>query len=129
MRVISFVMLSVLMATLVEASVMHPPPTSFESQSRVKRDDNKFHKDSFESTSEFWRSDAQKKLRKQLDKKTNENIAKNVIMFLGDGMSISTITAARIYFGQKQGYSGEESSLSFEEFPHLALSKVSKTFL
>ena len=29
--------------------------------------------------------------------------AKNVILFIGDGMGISTITAARIYEGQKRG--------------------------
>ena len=29
--------------------------------------------------------------------------AKNVILFIGDGMGISTITAARIYAGQKRG--------------------------
>jgi alkaline phosphatase len=38
---------------------------------------------------------------------------------------VSTITAARIYKGQKQNKPGEETILKFEEFPHLALSKVS----
>ena len=46
--------------------------------------------------------------------------AKNVILFLGDGMGISTITAARIYAGQLQGATGEEYSLAFETFPNLA---------
>lgn len=101
---------------------MHPPAS--ERIPRVKRADEKFHIDGYESTSQYWRNEAQKRLRRQLEKKPNENIAKNVIMFLGDGMSISTITAARIYHGQKQGYTGEESVLSFEEFPHIGLSKV-----
>lgn len=104
---------------------MHPPPSSDHLNLRLKRDDNRVNRNVFESTSHFWRSEAQKKLRKQLEKKENTNKAKNVIMFLGDGMSISTITAARIYFGQKMGFTGEESVLSFEEFPHLGLSKVS----
>ena len=43
--------------------------------------------------------------------------AKNVIVFLGDGMSITTITAARILDGQRKGGSGEENRLSFENFP------------
>lgn len=103
---------------------MHPPPSIDDKISRSKREDLKFHRSAFESTSGFWRVDAQKKLRQQLGKKPNTNIAKNLIMFLGDGMSISTIAAARIYFGQKMGYSGEESLLSFEEFPHIGLSKV-----
>ena len=40
--------------------------------------------------------------------KLNRNIAKNVILFIGDGLGVPTHTAARIYKGQKQGHSGEE---------------------
>jgi alkaline phosphatase len=47
--------------------------------------------------------------------------AKNVILFVGDGMGISTITAARILEGQNKGQSGEDNRLSFEEFPQAAL--------
>jgi len=50
--------------------------------------------------------------------------AKNVILFVGDGMGISTLTAARILGGQRLGMAGEESSLSFETFPHTALVKT-----
>ena len=50
---------------------------------------------------------------------------KNVILFVGDGMSLTTVTAARIYRGQqKQQRSGEEILLSWEEFPETALMKV-----
>ena len=54
----------------------------------------------------------------------NERQAKNVILFVGDGMGISTITASRIYDGQQKGGHGEENSLSFEKLPYLALSKT-----
>ena len=50
--------------------------------------------------------------------------AKNVILFVGDGMGISTITAARILAGQQQGQTGEEFSLSFENFDNVALVKT-----
>ena len=53
--------------------------------------------------------------------------AKNVIVFLGDGMSITTITAARILDGQRKGGSGEENRLSFENFPATALSRTYET--
>lgn len=53
--------------------------------------------------------------------------AKNVILFVGDGMGISTITAARIYEGQKRGQTGEENQLSFEKFPQSALVKTYNT--
>jgi len=48
--------------------------------------------------------------------------AKNVILFVGDGMGISTVTAARILEGQINGQDGEFNRLSFERFPYLALS-------
>ena len=50
--------------------------------------------------------------------------AKNVILFVGDGMGISTLTAARILEGQLAGHPGEENRLSFETFPNVALSKT-----
>lgn len=53
--------------------------------------------------------------------------AKNVILFIGDGMGVSTVTAARIYAGQKRGQTGEENVLSFENFDNVALVKTYNT--
>jgi alkaline phosphatase len=55
--------------------------------------------------------------------------ARNVILMIGDGMGISTITAARIYDGQNPGdgqprRSGEENSLAFDRLPNVALVKT-----
>lgn len=50
--------------------------------------------------------------------------AKNVILFIGDGMGVSTVTAARILQGQRTSGDGEGNRLSFERFPHLAMSKT-----
>ncbi len=50
--------------------------------------------------------------------------AKNVILFIGDGMGVATVTAARILEGQRQGATGEEHRLSFDAFPNVALSKT-----
>ena len=57
-------------------------------------------------------------------KLTTASKAKNVILFVGDGMGISTLTAARILDGQNQGKLGEEGYLSFEEFPYSAQVKT-----
>ncbi len=57
----------------------------------------------------------------------DEPPAKNVILFVGDGMGVSTVTAARILDGQRRGRSGEENRLAFETLPHLALSKTYTT--
>lgn len=50
--------------------------------------------------------------------------ARNVILFIGDGMGLTTATAARILEGQMAGGTGEENLLAFEEFPHTALAKT-----
>lgn len=89
---------------------------------KVKRETVQFNE--YEEKPEFWRSDAERQLKDQLKKKFNTNIAKNVIIFLGDGMSTSTVTAARIHAGQKLKKSGEEHSLFFEKFPHVGFSKT-----
>ncbi len=47
-----------------------------------------------------------------------------VVLFLGDGMGISTVTAGRILAGQLAGSTGEEHELSFEQFEHVALVKT-----
>jgi alkaline phosphatase len=73
-----------------------------------------------------WYSAAQTKLttkttQAQAVKSTK---AKNVILFVGDGMGISTLTAARILQGQRNNQLGEEGYLSFEQFPYSAQIKT-----
>jgi alkaline phosphatase len=53
--------------------------------------------------------------------------AKNIIVFLGDGMSLTTVAAARILEGQRHGHPGEENRLSWEEFPYTGLSRTYNT--
>lgn len=69
---------------------------------------------------------AQEELHRALNNHRNMNKAKNVILFIGDGMSLGTVTASRIYKGQQNGYSGEEGLLEFEKFPNVGLAKVVK---
>ena len=63
-------------------------------------------------------------LKMAMNRPTNRGRAKNIILFLGDGMGVSTVTAARIFKGQMEGRPGEESSLVFERFPNMGFSKV-----
>jgi alkaline phosphatase len=60
--------------------------------------------------------------RKLVNELPNILRAKNVILFVGDGMGVSTVTASRILDGQLKGKDGEFNRLSFEKFPYLALS-------
>lgn len=50
--------------------------------------------------------------------------AKNVILFVGDGMGISTVTAARILDGQNKGLDGEEHVLAMDNMPFSGFSKT-----
>lgn len=54
----------------------------------------------------------------------NTGRARNVIIFVGDGMGLSTVVASRIFEGQQRGVDGESNSLSFERLPYVALSKT-----
>ncbi|CRK87690.1 CLUMA_CG001481, isoform A [Clunio marinus] len=71
-----------------------------------------------EGSPTFWRNKARHDITMRLNRKINENKAKNVILFLGDGMSFPTIAATRMYLGK------EETELSFEKFPHFGISKT-----
>jgi alkaline phosphatase len=53
--------------------------------------------------------------------------ARNVILFLGDGMSLPTVAAARILDGQRKGGPGEGNLLSWESFPGTAFSRTYNT--
>lgn len=78
-----------------------------------------------EKDPKYWRDQAQQTLKNALRLQTlNTNVAKNVIMFLGDGMGVSTVTAARILKGQLHHHPGEETKLEMDKFPYVALSKV-----
>ncbi|XP_048470864.1 alkaline phosphatase-like [Rhincodon typus] len=76
----------------------------------------------------YWRNQAQETLKRALNlQNLNTGVAKNIILFLGDGMGIPTVTAARILKGQLERKTGEEGFLEMDKFPHVALSKTYNT--
>ncbi|MBS1797751.1 MAG: alkaline phosphatase [Acidobacteria bacterium] len=75
-------------------------------------------------SADTWQRDGWAAVEKAKAEKIRTGRAKNVILFIGDGMGVTTLTAARILEGQLRGESGEENRLSFEEFPFSALSKT-----
>ncbi|GAA6095827.1 intestinal-type alkaline phosphatase [Tachysurus ichikawai] len=72
----------------------------------------------------FWNIKGKEALVSALSLKANVFRAKNLILFLGDGMGVPTVTAARILKGQLAGKNGEETMLTMDMFPYLALSKT-----
>lgn len=75
-------------------------------------------------TPETWRRDGLEMVNRAKQVRNRKGKAKNVILFVGDGMGVATVTAARILEGQQRGESGEENWLSFEKFPFSAFSKT-----
>ncbi|XP_071035965.1 alkaline phosphatase-like isoform X3 [Parasteatoda tepidariorum] len=102
-----FCFIAVLLSTLL--------PSAFSIKGTVSKE---------EKNPEFWRKNAERTLLETLLLHKNENVAKNVILFLGDGMGLPTVTSMRIYKGQKKNQSGETELLSFDRFPHVSLSKT-----
>lgn len=80
---------------------------------------NKFSPGSFDH--------ADRQLQLALEQQANTQQAKGIILFIGDGMSIATVTASRIFAGQKEGKTGEEHQLFFETFAYTGLSKTYNT--
>ncbi|ASP39020.1 alkaline phosphatase [Bacterioplanes sanyensis] len=69
-----------------------------------------------------WAAQGHQQAHRQVEPITNK--ARNLVLVVGDGMGITTLTAARIFAGQQQGLDGEEYRLSFEQLPYSALVKT-----
>ncbi|XP_053612175.1 membrane-bound alkaline phosphatase-like [Plodia interpunctella] len=77
-----------------------------------------------EYTAEYWINEAQSGIKKRSQHDPDQNVARNLIMFMGDGMSIPTMSAARTLKGQRAGNTGEEEELFFEGFLGVGLVKT-----
>lgn len=76
------------------------------------------------TTGNSWYSAAAETVSSDASYTIDVGAAKNVIVFVGDGMGVSTVTAARILEGQLKGKLGEENVLSFGKFPFAGLAKT-----
>lgn len=104
------VVISVLPLFVTSAENIHPRLATLKEE-QVKNAE--------ELNTKFWVDKAQNILAEKLkNAELNKNRAKNIIMFLGDGMSVHTVTATRAF----KGDSSEQ--ISFEKFPYLGLSKT-----
>ncbi|RAI03968.1 alkaline phosphatase [Acuticoccus sediminis] len=71
-----------------------------------------------------WFTDGQTTLQQKLARQPITTPAKNVILFVADGMGVGTNYAIRLFAGQQEGKLGSEHVLPYEEFPYLALIKT-----
>jgi len=67
---------------------------------------------------------AQSDLQARLRQQPNTKRAKNVILFVGDGMGVNTLTAARIFQGQLMGHDGESFQTAMDGLPYAGLVKT-----
>lgn len=75
--------------------------------------------------SEYWYEQARESLRRRLLPHEGKlPHASNVVLLVGDGLGMSTLTAARIFKGQREGRKGESSYLAWDNFPTVALAKT-----
>lgn len=72
----------------------------------------------------YWDAQGLGELRRALSAPRYQGRARNVVFFVGDGLGVATHTMARIYKGQKAGRSGEEGSLTWEDWDYSGLIKV-----
>ena len=83
--------------------------------------------DTKKTAEQWYREGAAAVEQRRMQQRLGRGQAKNIILFVGDGMGVSTVTAARILEGQQKGGQGEENLLSFERFPYTALAKTYNT--
>ncbi|MEW6018476.1 MAG: alkaline phosphatase [Pseudomonadota bacterium] len=58
------------------------------------------------------------RLAQALARAPDDRPARNVILFIGDGMGVSSVTAARILAGQRAGVDGPSYDLAFDSMPY-----------
>jgi alkaline phosphatase len=76
------------------------------------------------NTSHGYLKAGQAELKRLIADKPNNRKARNVIIFIGDGMGVSTLTAGRIFEGQQLGLDGESYVAEMDRLPHTALVKT-----
>lgn len=95
-----------------------------DQQQHHQQEHTPFKHNEQERTTDYWHKSGRRALDEALKYRPNTSRAKNAVLFIGDGMSLSTITAARILYGQLMNRSGEEEQLSFEQLNNVALVKT-----
>jgi len=76
-----------------------------------------------------WNEVAYKELTGALGNVPDLRTPKNMVLFIGDGMGLSTITAARAWLRQEKSKQGKaarlkDAHMSWDHFPHSAITKV-----
>ena len=107
MRKLSSALLaSSLIAAPVIAQYAAPPAPAAPSATTVLPPARPIGKPPLTTSEAYLKAGAAELARLEADTPNNRK-ARNVILFIGDGMSVTTLTAARIFEGQQKGVDGE----------------------
>ena len=71
-----------------------------------------------------WEELGLEELQRALNIQPKEKRAKNVILFVGDGLGVSTLTAARWLNHERKQGSMQDARFGFENFDHLGAAMV-----
>ncbi|XP_035443527.2 membrane-bound alkaline phosphatase isoform X1 [Spodoptera frugiperda] len=112
---LTYLVAAVVVAACVRGDRYHPADPGSRADTVVNR---------AETSANYWAQEAQAAINARLAHKESVKKARNVVMFLGDGMSVPTLAAARTLLGQRRGHTGEEDKLHFETFPTVGLTKT-----
>ncbi|GJQ80046.1 hypothetical protein Trydic_g19334 [Trypoxylus dichotomus] len=123
-KLLSVLVISIVVATTTSNTIPEFYDDDHYMHSRARQDGTGARIDVNELETDYWLDRGQATLGEKINRELNKNIAKNVIMFLGDGMSISTLKAARVWLGQSTGEDGETTMLAMEDLPFAGLSKT-----
>ena len=79
-----------------------------------------------EQRASWWKEQGKRELMQSIGKyeQVNRNHAKNVVVMIGDGMSLGTAVAGRIKTGQDRKGKGEEHMTSLDTMPFTGLAKT-----
>ncbi|XP_073966382.1 membrane-bound alkaline phosphatase-like [Choristoneura fumiferana] len=77
-----------------------------------------------ETDPQYWYDEAFEGINRIEEEVQYDEVARNIVMFLGDGLSLPTLAAARALAGQRRGAPGEETRMGFEEWPVTGLAKT-----
>ena len=111
---LSIICFSALATASVFCDHYHPGVTEDILQTRQKRSPT-----SRSEPASHWAQSGRQELDEALVLEHNKKLAKNIVIVVGDGMSLSTVTGGRIYKGQRAGQDGASAKLTWDKFPNV----------
>ncbi|GIY35463.1 alkaline phosphatase, tissue-nonspecific isozyme [Caerostris extrusa] len=76
---------------------------------------------------ESFNEQAQSVLQKTLRRSENRNVARNIVLIVGDGMSLATVAAARVLKGPEGGQARQRGRDALRDFPNVGLARTYAT--